>query len=228
MKRTQVSDEWLYLHMPLLEEKLLDIMPEEDEIKYEFSDRFQEKMKKLLKRAVQKEKYKIPVTTWRRTAASIAVVLSAILMASLGVEAIRKEIYEFIQRKNESFTQTVYQVIKNEPVEFVPLYPEYIPEGYEMDICDQGDGFTYLSYMQSEKTGFWIYQEYITDGMSEYEDNDYISTKDVEVLGYEAILGEKADGVMHVKWRTESCIYIFVADRMEEEEILKICNSLKE
>lgn len=228
MRNVQITDEWLYSQMTSLGDKCLHAMPKEEEIEYEFSERFQQKMKILLRRAELKEKYKIPITAWGRTAASIAVVIIGIFLASLGVEAIRTEIYEFIQQRYKTFTRTEYEVIKSEPVEFVPLYPQYIPEGYELDVCDVDEGSSLLKYRNVTGDGFWIYQELITDELSTYEDSDYVAQEQVEIHGEEAMLGIKKNGAVNIRWRTDTSIYVFVASQINKEECLKICNLLEE
>ena len=228
MKPVQVTDDWLSFHMQSLGDKCLQTLPKEEEIAYEYTEKFQQKMKVLLKRAELKERYKIPVTAWGRTAASIAVVMIGIFMASLSVEAIRTEIYEFIQQRFETFTRTEYQIIKNESVEFVPLYPQYIPEGYEMDVCDIDEGYLFLSYIDSTKQGFSIQQVQITDAMGIYEDNEYVVQEKVKVKEHEAVLSKKENKAIHVRWTTDSCYYQVAATGLSEQEVLKICNSLEE
>ena len=41
MSKIEITDEFLYQHMPSYEEKVLDAMPKEDEIDYEFSEEFE-------------------------------------------------------------------------------------------------------------------------------------------------------------------------------------------
>ena len=97
MDRIQVTDELLYRYMPGLEEKLLDTYPTEQEIVHEFTAEFYERMQKLLKRARQKEKYGVPVTTWRRVAAVLSIVTISSLTVSLSVEAVRQKLYDVVQ-----------------------------------------------------------------------------------------------------------------------------------
>lgn len=227
MNNVQITDDWMCIHMTTLGDKCLQALPQEEEIVHEFTEQFQQKMKKFLKRAKLKEKYKIPLTVWGRAVASVAVVMIGIFLASLSVEAIRTEIYEFIQQRFETFTRTEYQVIKNEPVEFVPLYPQYIPEGYEMDVCDEDEGYLFLRYVNAEGKGFSIQQMQITDGLAVYENSDYIITREVKVRGEKAVLGKTDDGSVQMRWKTDGCLYQVEATSLSELEVMKICNSLE-
>ena len=89
---------------------------------------FERKMRQLIKRMLQKERYGFPVTTVRRVAAVI-VVAAGVMAASLSVEAVRDKVYEFVRTIYETFTETMYSVPEGTTGEFRPLYPAYIPEG---------------------------------------------------------------------------------------------------
>ena len=214
--------------MPVLGQKMAEAMPRDAQIDYQFSEEFQRKMRVLKKRAVQQEKYGIPVESWKRAAASVCVVLSGILMASLGVEAIRTEIYEYIQREYSKYNIVEYRIIKNETVEFVPLYPTYIPEGYTMNIYDEDHESLYLHYINETGGSFSIQQQEITDGLRISEDNEYVHQRTVEVLWNDAVLCLKENGTSHVRWRTDTTWYCVIATKfIGEDEILRICNSLE-
>lgn len=232
MSKIVVDDDFLYRHMPTLEEKIMRAYPKEEELAYEFSEEFERKMKKLMKRAAQKEKYGLPVSTGKRIAAAIAIGLIGIMAVSvntkaLNMEFIRTKLYEFTQTVYDTYIERRYTAPEDQVGEFVPLYPEYIPEGYELAIEEADDTSLLLSYENREESCLVISQEQIQDGMNVSDDNEYISESPVEILGYQGKISRKEDGQIHIRWESENTLYLVGADGLTEEELLKVCETLK-
>lgn len=232
MSKIVVDDDFLYRHMPALEEKIMRAYPKEEELAYEFSEEFERKMKKLMKRAAQKEKYGLPVSTGKRIAAAIAVGLIGIMAVSvntkaLNMEFIRTKLYEFTQTVYDTYIERRYTAPEDQVGEFVPLYPEYIPEGYELAIEEADDTSLFISYENKEGTGFAISQEQIQDGMSVSDDNEYIREEETEILGYQAKVSYKDDGRIHIRWKSDDTLYLVMTNSITEEELIKVCESLK-
>ena len=229
MSEFRVDGDFLYECMPALEEKVLQAYREEKEQPHEFSSGFERKMRQLIKRMLQKERYGFPVTTVRR-AAAVIVVAAGVMAASLSVEAVRDKVYEFVRTIYETFTETMYSVPEGTTGEFRPLYPAYIPEGYVPAIEDRDENSLVLSYEKEDENGLQgivIAEDQITDGLLVSDDNEYVSESIVEVLGQEGTLSRKEDGYIHVRWEADGCLYMVAAGGLTEDEVLKICNSLK-
>lgn len=227
MDKIQVTDEMLYHYMPKLDEKLLNALPEENEICVKFTDKFNRQMDILVRRAKQKERYGIPVTTWRRLAAALAVVIAGSMAAALSVEANREKLYEFTKKVYETYTETHYSSKGDKVGKFVPLYPEYIPEGYKLAIKEEYDGYLFLSY-ENELHSVVISQEQVINGMVFAEDNEYIKEESCKVCGQTGMVCYKEDGTVRVLWDTSNTLYMISATDLSKEELLKMCESLKE
>ncbi|MCI9491167.1 hypothetical protein AALC75_24465 [Lachnospiraceae bacterium 48-42] len=167
MSEFRVDGDFLYECMPALEEKVLQAYREEKEQPHEFSSGFERKMRQLIKRMLQKERYGFPVTTVRR-AAAVIVVAAGVMAASLSVEAVRDKLYEFVQTIYETYIETRYSVPEGTTGEFRPLYPAYIPEGYVPAIEDRDENSLVLSYEKEDENGLQgivIAEDEITDGL---------------------------------------------------------------
>lgn len=233
MGKIQVDDEFLYQHMPKLEEKLMKAYPEEEEIAHEFSEGFEKRMEKLLTRVRQKERYGIPIKTGARIAAAVALILAGSVAVSvntdaLNLERIKEKLYEYTQVIHKKETEKKYYAPEEKVGEFVPLYPAYIPEGYELTIEDSDGTFLFLSYENSEGTGFIIDQEQVKDGMVVGEDNEYVREEKADILGYDGRICYKEDGQVHIWWESENTLYLVGSNSFGKEELLKICESLKQ
>lgn len=232
MGKIRVDDEFLYRYMPELEEKLMRAYPEDGEFTHRFSASFEKRMEKLLARVRQKEKYGIPVRTGARIAAAIALILAGAAAVSVNTEAlslerIREKLYEYTQVIHKKETEKRYYAPEEKVGEFVPLYPTYIPEGYELTTEDSDGTFLFLSYENPENTGFIIDQEQVKNGMVVGEDNEYVREEKAEILGYEGRICYKEDGAVYIWWESENTLYFAGANSFGKEELLKICESLR-
>lgn len=232
MSKMRVDDEFLYRYLPGLEEKIMKAYPEDGEFAHEFSKSFEKRMEKLLARVRQKERYGIPVRTGARIAAAIALILAGSAAVSvntdaLSMERIKEKLYEYTQVIHKKETEKRYYAPEEKVGEFVPLYPTYIPEGYELTIEDRDDTFLFLSYENAEGTGFIIDQEQVKDGMVVGEDNEYVREEKAEILGYEGRICYKKDGEVYIWWESENTLYLAGANSFGKEELLKICESLR-
>ena len=106
----------------------------------------------------------------------------------------------------------------------------FIPEGYVPAIEDRDENSLVLSYEKEDENGLQgivIAEDEITDGLLVSDDNEYVSESIVDLLGHEGRLSRKADGCIHVLWEADGGLYIVIADVLTEDEILKVCNTLK-
>lgn len=232
MGKIRVDDEFLYRHMPGLEEKLMRAYPDDSELAHEFSESFEKAMEKYLKRVRQKEKYGVPIRNGARIAAAFALIITSAVVVSfrtdaLSMERIRTKLYEYTQVVREKETEKRYYATKEKAGEFVPLYPAYIPDGYKLMIQDEDETFLFLSYERSESDGLIIDQEQVKDGMAVGEDNEYVREEKTMILGYEGRICYKENGIIHIWWESEDTLYCVGADSLDKEELLKICESLK-
>lgn len=232
MGKIQVDDEFLYQYMPKLEEKLMKAYPDNEEFTHEFSGFFEKRMEKLLTRVRQKERYGIPIKTGARIAAAIALILAGSVAVSvntdaLSLERIKEKLYEYTQVIHKKETEKRYYAPEEKVGEFVPLYPTYIPKGYELTIEDSDGTFLFLSYENPEGTGFIIDQEQVKDGMVVGEDNEYVREEEAQILGYDGRICYKEDGQVHIWWESENTLYCAGSNSFGKEELLKICESLR-
>lgn len=229
MDKIQVTDEMLYRYMPGLEEKLLNALPEEEEIRVKFTEEFNQRMEVLMRRAKQKERYGIPVTTWRRMAAALAVIIAGSMAATMSVEANREKLYEFIRKVYETYAETHYSSEGDKVGKFVPLYPKYIPEGYELVIKEEYDDILFLSYENKDGVhSITIRQDQVINGMVVADDNEYIKEEPCIVRDQKGRICYKENGIIRVLWETSNTLHVVSGKDISKEELLKVCESLEE
>lgn len=232
MSKIRISDEYLYQCMPVLGEKLAGEYPKEEDMVHVFSDEFEQKMEKLKKRVRQKERYGVPITTVRRIAAAILIGLAASLAAAIHTEAltierIKEKLYEMEQIVYDTYTESRFDVPGDKAGEFVPLYPTYVPEGYELTIDEGDEEYLTLSYENENGEGIIIGEDLIMDAMTVTDNNEFVREESAVIKGYEAHIGYRDSGSIEIRWKSDDTMYLVGADELSKEELLKVCESLE-
>ena len=193
-------------------------------------------MERLKRRVRQKERYGVPVTTVRRVAAAIVIgLIGALTIAvhtdALTIEHFKEKLYEVERIIHDTYTEYRYDVPGDKAGKFVPLYPTYIPEGYELTI-DEGDD-TYLTLVYEHKEdgeitgGITIGEDLIQDAMTVTDNNEFVREESAVINGYEAHIGYRDSGAIEVRWKSDDTLYLAAVSGISKEETLKICESLE-
>ncbi|MGM9591489.1 MAG: DUF4367 domain-containing protein [Oscillospiraceae bacterium] len=135
----------------LLDSTLLEFagVPSEEDIEYSFSEGFEQKAKKLIKKSGTAAWHCVNTTAKKLL---IAAIITALLVSSaMAIPPVREELLKFFAHNtgvNYYFTVDE-DAIKNAPKELEIVYsPSYVPDGYELvdeTVCSGFASFTYLS-----------------------------------------------------------------------------------
>jgi len=130
-----IADQKLKRALALYEEKRIAILEEKIDYEIDFSENFEKRMQKLF-RFQRKPYYKFINTAGKRVAMIILSVITALSVATLSVEALRKPFIEIVISIYEQFTGVSY---KNEdspqrfPLEIEEVFlPMQLPDGYTL------------------------------------------------------------------------------------------------
>ena len=129
MEHMEVTDEWLYKYMPVVDRAIIKALESQVDNEYEFSERFERKMKKV----IWKEAH--PVLNgvqkiMKRVAAFLTGILCTGLILTMSVEAYREKFFETLKIMYED--SVLYTYSSNEKNMVIrTTEPRYIPMGYE-------------------------------------------------------------------------------------------------
>lgn len=171
-----LSDEFLYKHIPRAETAALESFPAENELDHIFSGRFLRKMKVLLKYERRGSFGRFATQLGRVVAAVLVVVIMLNTVLVVSVEAYREKFFEIIQTVTEKFTSFFIDADDDAPVtELVPMDPPYIPEGFDM-IEQFSDPVSHtVIYLNEEGQEIYYVQSLVVDGEA------HIDTEDAEM-----------------------------------------------
>lgn len=171
-----LSDEFLYKHIPRAETAALESFPAENELDHVFSGRFLRKMKALLKYERRGSFGRFATQLGRVVAAILVLVIMLNTVLVVSVEAYREKFFELIQTVTERFTSFFVEADDDAPVtELVPIDPPYIPEGFDV-IEKFSDAVSHtVIYLNEEGQEIYYVQALVVDGET------HIDTEDAEM-----------------------------------------------
>ncbi len=156
----------------------------EDEIEFEFSERFNKRMEKLIN-AQQKCYYKL-INTAAKRVAMIFVLILTMLTAALSVKAIREPIVKFVKQIYENFIQ--YSVDGDTVDKITEEYSlTYVPDGFNKTNILRDYNFVITTY-ENESGDKIKFSQMLTGSHLEYfVDNEtgYINSEVVDGISVE-------------------------------------------
>ena len=219
-RRIQVTDEWLYTYMPVVDEAVVRGVEASVGKEYSISKGCERKMNKLIRR----EKYGLLMQMrggLKRVAAIIVGLIGTFSLITLGVEADRLVFFKTIVTDFGDHVVKQFEAYGDE--EFVINEPQYIPEGYELsELLSDNNVAMYLykdvdgailsmdQFRAGEEAIYTIDTEY------QYVEKVHTAVGEIEVKMYES-------GFKYVYHEYKSAVYTLSAENLSIEEIVKIC-----
>lgn len=195
-------------------------------VEHRFSEKFERRMQKLIKRR-EKSYYKLICTAGRRAACAAAVMVLALGFA-MSFESVRASVKEFFTKK---FSDHIVLEVSPEHVRSAPDTIEEIyeitelPEGFEL-----ADSFEHPT---SVYTGY-IFEEYYIDFNQNTKatyrislDNEHsVLETYVNDSGQEYLIHQSQSGRLCVIWSENG--YIFeIKSNLDKETVINLCRSTK-
>lgn len=201
--------------------KYNESIPQTEE--HEFSQAFERKMKKLIKRR-NKPYYHIINTAGKRIAC-IIVIIALSLTTALSVKAFRDAFCGFFIEIFEKFS-VINSVDKHEEfTEIKDIYEiTYDLSGYEIEFC-QSDIISHSVLYRKDD---------IVIDYSQYPEGNYdmnINTEDtvidtIEINGNEAIFYKDNHGYSNIIWRQDGYVF-YISSNIMQDELIEIAKSVQ-
>lgn len=221
MANINITDEWLYKYMPLVDDALIQELERTSDYKYEFSEQFMSKMQKLQKKECH-------IAAWNRfkyfrksVAIFILAILIPLLVLTINVEAIRNVFFEKIKTVLEdSYIYSFFTGDNNTTLENIT--PNYVPDGYDIIFEERNESLQTIIYANTNGDMISFNRMSIVDGSKITFDLEYV---DEDII-------EHGNSTISIYWyEDESCyayceymknIFILSADNINRDEIEKI------
>lgn len=235
MDNLDITDEMLYKSCKKLEQHLLDNLPNESDIEYEFSNKFKRKMSKLIKYEKRNPIINSIYTYSKKTAIVFLIVATGLFTLTMSVEAVRLKVINVITEIYEEFTSIIFSKEDNSvsvDSKFKPALPNYIPKGFkEIDKVESPIGL-FIVYENDE----YLQIRYSCDEISTNSiilDTEDAIVEDINVNGYDAKYIVK-DNIQQLLWNDNTSSYLIDMEskssqmiNSDKEELIKMVESIK-
>lgn len=227
MNDYNIDDDFLYKHMRIVENKMLDSLPKEELLSHEFSKGYKRKMKKLLKMQRRSSFTNHLIKLTKSIAVIFIVTISIILASVMSTEAYRVYFFEKIIEIYNEFTGIVFhsEDSKSSDEELVPVNLNYIPTGFKKTE-EELYPYEYYIYLENE-AGIEIMFEQVPISTNAF----VLDTEDTTI---ESMVIEEQDinyfvnkGLYQFYWNDNRYIYTVMSDYNKDELIKIIENILK-
>lgn len=202
----------------------LEALPEDHEIEYEFSKRFERRMRKLVRRS----KTGNPagrVVFLRKRAVALAAAIVILFASAMSVSAVRAAVFEFITEVYEKFTHIFFEESppsQESADEFIIRRPSFIPEGFEL-ISEKTAGHVLLVY---EKGSDYIsYSQQRLEDVSMDINTEGVELEDVDVNGHPAKYYSNR-GVQNLLWYDDEFLYM-ISSTLDRDTVFRIAGSVE-
>lgn len=201
-------------------------IPNEEDIKYEFSEKFNKKMKNLLRKAEHKDIHRSSKIPKRIIAVAAAIVI--ILAGLMSVSAIREPIVKYVIELFNNSMDFNFEGDTSKIIEYEYGFSE-IPEGFNLINKTSDEGVVYSEYKNAETGEIIILNQSITDGSWRSVDTEHgtITTEiidNTEVYIYE----NENEDYIHANWikETYSFLLVYYGD-IEKDDFIELIKSIK-
>lgn len=200
-------------------------IPDEEDIEYEFSERFNKKMDKLFKKIERNSTY--PTVKHLKRIITVAAAILIIFAGLMSVSAIREPIVNFVLEFFEEHIDFGFSGDVSHEIEHEYGFSE-IPDGFELTVKNNEGGTVYTEYTNTHSGDIIILTQSITDSNEISVDKEHGTiTKEFiggnEVYIYEHDSGNYINAIM-IK-DNYSLIIVYYGD-IEKEEFIDLVKSI--
>lgn len=233
MSKFEVTDEILYESCKNVEKHLLNQLPDEKDLNYSFSNRFQRKMKKLIKYESRSKLVNTVYKYSKKVAVILVITTIGLFTITMSVEALRSQLFEVVREVYDKFTSYIFTTdINYSEEEFDILLPKYLPEGFEE--IDRKESFQEMIIVYKNNYGEEVTYHYFSIINGEVSiDTEDIKSEKIIVNDLEANYIEKGS-LSKLTWHDDKYFYgisIFSNENSKivdkKKELISISESIR-
>lgn len=220
----QIDDAYLYLHLPYCEEVKLSQLPNENQLSHAFSNRFNRKMKALIKYERRTPFMNVVIHRFKIAMVTLLIFISLALGTIISVEAYRLKFFELLREVWHDFTSIHINVDEIESIgTLIPEEPTYIPEGYSI-LESQRDEYT-QTIIYTDSNGIEInYNQHVISQSVYLFDTENAETETKAINGQTInIISNK--NTIQVYWFDDVHFFAIVGI-IDKNEIIKMAESI--
>lgn len=224
MEKINVTDEWLYKYMPIVDEAIIRELESSTDYEYQFSDKFEKQMKKLIERE-RHPWLEVFYRILKKAAVLFVCMISSLVIVSMSVEAYRVKIFDTIKTIWEDSVLYSYFTNQNQKA-FQCHEPGYILEGYQETERILLEYWFSVIYTNEEGDMITWDQMLVQDEGKIVTDIEYDQQITKEINGMNVVISIYSNGFVSAYCEQDEYVYILTADEMSVDEVCLIFDSI--
>lgn len=226
MDKYEITDDLLFQHCANVENFILDQIPDEEDIDYEYPKEFEKKIKKII-RQEKRGPFLNKIYSYTK---KIAVVFIAFLISAftitMSVEALRTKFFDMVKEAYEKFTIYKFSIDENdnEKVNFLEKKSiNYLPKGFKEIEKSEYDNEIAITYSDGED--YITFNYLLIENSNLYMDTENAKISKVKINNYDADYIEK-ENKSRLIWQDENTLYDLKLDYISKDKYLDIKSEL--
>ena len=226
MDKYEINDDLLFQHCANVENFILEQIPDEEGIDYEYPKEFEKKIRKIIKEEKRGPFLNNIYSYTKKIAVIFIAVLISLFTVTMGVEALRTKFFDMVKEVYEKFTIYRFKIDENENEEVKYLEEKkinYLPNGFkEFERYEYGNDIS-ITYSDGED---YITLNYVLiEGGNLYMDTENAKISKVQINDHDADYIEK-ENKSRLVWKDENTLYDLKLDYINKDKYLDIKSEL--
>ncbi|WP_353096057.1 DUF4367 domain-containing protein [Tissierella praeacuta] len=224
MSKYVIDDDFLYTYVKSAENIMLDSLPKEEELSYNFSKRFQRKMNKLIQQQKRSPFMKSFVNHGKRVAIIFLVIISIVFTTTMSVEAYRTKFFEVIKEVWEEFTSIIFKNKENiDDVKLIPINPTFIPDDFKI-VEHEINSYEQFAYWENGNGIEIMFEQAKIMVNAIITDTEGIEVEE-KFIGEQKIIYFTNKNVNQIYWYDDNYTYTIISE-YDKNELLKMAESI--
>lgn len=204
----------------------MDALPSIEDLDQQYAPTpdLEKKIKNILDRSLKQSRIKKSTRRIIKIAACAAIMLTALSIVLVSVEATRNIIFNGILDWKENHTDIVFE---DENTDGIIYRPSYLPEGFN-EISSQTYGTGYAIIYMADDGEQIIFDQYPADTGLTSVDNEYTEYQEIQISGHTAYLFEATtdDDLNILIWENKGVVFK-LSSKVIASELISISESIK-
>ena len=226
MDKYEITDELLFKHCTNVENFILNQIPDEEDIDYEYPKEFEKKIKKIIREEKRGPFIKKIYSYTKKVAVVFIVFLISLFTITMSVDGLRTKFLDIVKDVYEKFTIYKFRIdeIGDEKVGILEKKSlDYLPKGFkEVERVEYDNDIT-ITYSNGED--YIIFNYLLIENSNLYMDTENAKISKVQINNYDADYIEK-ENKSRLVWQDENTLYDLKLDYVNKDKYLDIKSEL--
>lgn len=226
MDKYEITDELLFKHCINAENFILEQIPDDEDIDYEYPKEFEKKIKKIIKEEKRGLFLNKICSYTKKVAVLFIAFLISLLTITMSVEALRTNLFDMVKDVYEKFTIYRFKIDENdnEKVNFLEKKNiDYLPNGFKEVNRSEYDNDISITY--SNGVDYITLNYLLIENSNLYMDTENTKISKVKINNYDADYIEK-ENKSRLVWQDENILYDLKLDYVNKDKYLGIKSEL--